>query len=449
MVKRTLVKGLALFIVLTFVMSLIPSVCFAEAESNVVFGIWQDKLLSDVEVGSDVKATFANGVTQEGGIKFFRTSGTDESKAYTAKDPLYVAAGLHGDYKTDKTRTYYVDFGSDISGKVMANGYDKTFVSFYFFAMNYDKIDLSGFKIGAYKKDDGEKVLYTAVPLNKYVRIMQDKWILLEFSMKDLGLDGINNTAFEGLYFDTKVKDDTTDFYGVVGKFDKLNIVNTVGSGAMDFSGTYKVAPDLTFLKSGASAMESAYCKTNAEHTTTKAEKLTIANDAGIGVKISTTGDGAINTAGKYIKIYPIVDSSGKVTPIKSYYDTDNTDFVLKIKKGAKYAQLIDENSDISIGVGQIVNTTGSGWSSSPLKLGLVSVDKSKLSTDYIQLKIPLNDFRNATSVYEQNNTESAVGNLTIDSINVFAIVINTDKKISNANVLYIDPRYNSQCRSL
>ena len=224
MVKRNLFKGLALFIVLTFVMSLAPAVCFAEGEnaSNIVFQIWQDKLLTEVDPSDGEEwASFSGNVTQEGGIKFLNKTTAD----YSAKDGTNAAAILHGNYSksgnTDIRKTYYVDFGADISSLVMANGYDKTFVSFYFQALNWDKIDLSGFEIGAYTKDtDGNKVLGTAVPLTKHVHIMQDKWALLEFSMKDLGLDGVNNTAFEGLYFNTKIKDDVTEFYSSVGKFD-------------------------------------------------------------------------------------------------------------------------------------------------------------------------------------------------------------------------------------
>ena len=74
--------------------------------------------------------------------------------------------------------------------------------------------------------------------------------------MKDLGLDGANSTAFEGLYFNTKIKDDVTEFYSSVGKFDKLNIVNSVGDGTMVYDGTYKISPDLTFFKLGTDAMK-------------------------------------------------------------------------------------------------------------------------------------------------------------------------------------------------
>ena len=132
MVKRNLIKGLALFIVLTFVMSLAPAVCLAEGEnaSNIVFQIWQDTALSSIDASdTDYKALFAGKVKQEGGIKFINNANG------SAKDGTNAAAILHGNYNSNTdtpslTRKYYVDFGADISSLVMANGYDKTFVSF-------------------------------------------------------------------------------------------------------------------------------------------------------------------------------------------------------------------------------------------------------------------------------------------------------------------------------
>lgn len=451
MVKRNLIKGLALFIVLTFVMSLAPAVCFAEGEtaSNIVFQIWQDKLLTEVDPSDGEEwASFYGNATQEGGIKFLNKTTAD----YSAKDGTNAAAILHGNYNksgnTDITKTYYVDFGADISSLVMANGYDKTFVSFYFQALNWDKIDLSGFEIGAYTKDDdGNKMLGTAVPLTKYVHIMQDKWALLEFSMKDLGLDGANSTAFEGLYFNTKIKDDVTDFYSSVGKFDKLNIVNSVGDGTMVYDGTYKISPDLTFIRNNGTAVNYDYIRSDAQHAaSTTGEQL------GISIKDSeitvlTSGKAGSNTGDasesadrmyRYMKIYPIIDSSNKSTLIKSYYDTTSTDFVLKIKKAKGYGDIVNDNSDISIGVGQIEQ--GASWSASPLKLKLVSVDKSKLKADqFIQLRIPLEDFINSTSEYSQNITETSNITPALDNINVFAIVIKGYANTKDKRVLNID----------
>ncbi|UKI37678.1 MAG: hypothetical protein L6V93_06110 [Clostridiales bacterium] len=53
-------------------MSLAPAVCFAEGEtaSNIVFQIWQDKLLTEVDPSDGEEwASFYGNATQEGGIK--------------------------------------------------------------------------------------------------------------------------------------------------------------------------------------------------------------------------------------------------------------------------------------------------------------------------------------------------------------------------------------------
>ena len=370
MVKRNLIKGLALFIVLTFVMSLAPAVCFAEGEnaSNIVFQIWQDKLLTEVDPSDGEEwASFYGNAAQEGGIKFLNKTTAD----YSAKDGTNAAAILHGNYNksgnTDITKTYYVDFGADISSLVMANGYDKTFVSFYFQALNWDKIDLSGFEIGAYTKDtDGNKVLGTAVPLTKYVHIMQDKWALLEFSMKDLGLDGANSTAFEGLYFNTKIKDDVTEFYSSVGKFDKLNIVNSVGDGTMVYDGTYKISPDLTFFKLGTDAMEVGYCRPNTDYyfENKKQEMLTMTYNTKTGtIDLATMSEGKNNTKDMYISICPVATApkGNTLATMATYYDVTNTDLVLNIKQGAGYSSLVNSNTEILVGAGNFYNTAGSG----------------------------------------------------------------------------------------
>lgn len=454
MVKRNLIKGLALFIVLTFVMSLAPAVCFAEGEnaSNIVFQIWQDTALSSIDANdSDYKATFAGNVKQEGSIKFIN------NKNGLAKDGTNAAAILHGNYNSNTdtpslTRKYYVDFGADISSLVMANGYDKTFVSFYFQALNWDKIDLSGFAIGAYTKDDdGNKMLGTAVPLTKYVHIMQDKWALLEFSMKDLGLDGVNNTAFEGLYFNTKIKDDVTDFYSSVGKFDKLNIVNSVGDGTMVYDGTYKISPELTFFKLGTDAMEVGYCRPNTDYyfENKKQEMLTMTYNTKTGtIDLATMSEGKNNTKDMYISICPVATApkGNTLATMATYYDVTNTDLVLNIKQGAGYSSLVNSNTEILVGAGNFYNTAGSGWANSPLKMGLVALDKSKISAntaDYAQFRIPLKEFidasKNETTLLNEKNTENATGELSLDTINVFGIVLKNATKVNQKILLNID----------
>lgn len=455
MVKRNLFKGLALFIVLTFVMSLAPAVCFAEGEtaSNIVFQIWQDKLLTEVDPSDGEEwASFYGNATQEGGIKFLNKTTAD----YSAKDGTNAAAILHGNYNksgnTDITKTYYVDFGADISSLVMANGYDKTFVSFYFQALNWDKIDLSGFEIGAYTKDtDGNKVLGTAVPLTKYVHIMQDKWALLEFSMKDLGLDGANSTAFEGLYFNTKIKDDVTDFYSSVGKFDKLNIVNSVGDGTMVYDGTYKISPELTFFKLGTDAMEVGYCRPNTDYyfENKKQEMLTMTYNTKTGtIDLATMSEGKNNTKDMYISICPVATApkGNTLATMATYYDVTNTDLVLNIKQGAGYSSLVNSNTEILVGAGNFYNTAGSGWANSPLKMGLVALDKSKISAntaDYAQFRIPLKEFidasKNETTLLNEKNTENATGELSLDTINVFGIVLKNATKVNQKILLNID----------
>lgn len=455
MVKRNLFKGLALFIVLTFVMSLAPAVCFAEGEtaSNIVFQIWQDKLLTEVDPSDGEEwASFSGNVTQEGGIKFLNKTTAD----YSAKDGTNAAAILHGNYNksenTDIRKTYYVDFGADISSLVMANGYDKTFVSFYFQTLNWDKIDLSGFEIGAYTKDtDGNKVLGTAVPLTKYVHIMQDKWVLLEFSMKDLGLDGVNNTAFEGLYFNTKIKDDVTEFYSSVGKFDKLNIVNSVGDGKMVYDGTYKISPDLTFFKLGTDAMEVGYCRPNTDYyfENKKQEMLTMTYNTKTGtIDLATMSEGKNNTKDMYISICPVATApkGNTLATMATYYDVTNTDLVLNIKQGAGYSSLVNSNTEILVGAGNFYNTAGSGWANSPLKMGLVALDKSKISAntaDYAQFRIPLKEFidasKNETTLLNEKNTENATGELSLDTINVFGIVLKNATKVNQKILLNID----------
>lgn len=455
MVKRNLSKGLALFIVLTFVMSLAPAVCFAEGEnaSNIVFQIWQDKLLTEVDPSDGEEwASFYGNAAQEGGIKFLNKTTAD----YSAKDGTNAAAILHGNYNksgnTDITKTYYVDFGADISSLVMANGYDKTFVSFYFQALNWDKIDLSGFAIGAYTKDtDGNKVLGTAVPLTKYVHIMQDKWALLEFSMKDLGLDGANSTAFEGLYFNTKIKDDVTEFYSSVGKFDKLNIVNSVGDGTMVYDGTYKISPDLTFFKLGTDAMEVGYCRPNTDYyfENKKQEMLTMTYNTKTGtIDLATMSEGKNNTKDMYISICPVATApkGNTLATMATYYDVTNTDLVLNIKQGAGYSSLVNSNTEILVGAGNFYNTAGSGWANSPLKMGLVALDKSKISAntaDYAQFRIPLKEFidasKNETTLLNEKNTENATGELSLDTINVFGIVLKNATKVNQKILLNID----------
>lgn len=455
MVKRNLIKGLALFIVLTFVMSLAPAVCFAEGEnaSNIVFQIWQDKLLTEVDPSDGEEwASFYGNATQEGGIKFLNKTTAD----YSAKDGTNAAAILHGNYNksenTDIRKTYYVDFGADISSLVMANGYDKTFVSFYFQALNWDKIDLSGFEIGAYTKDDdGNKMLGTAVPLTKYVHIMQDKWALLEFSMKDLGLDGANSTAFEGLYFNTKIKDDVTDFYSSVGKFDKLNIVNSVGDGTMVYDGTYKISPDLTFFKLGTDAMEVGYCRPNTDYyfENKKQEMLTMTYNTKTGtIDLATMSEGKNNTKDMYISICPVATApkGNTLATMATYYDVTNTDLVLNIKQGAGYSSLVNSNTEILVGAGNFYNTAGSGWANSPLKMGLVALDKSKISAntaDYAQFRIPLKEFidasKNETTLLNEKNTENATGELSLDTINVFGIVLKNATKVNQKIFLNID----------
>ena len=455
MVKRNLIKGLALFIVLTFVMSLAPAVCFAEGEtaSNIVFQIWQDKLLTEVDPSDGEEwASFYGNATQEGGIKFLNKTTAD----YSAKDGTNAAAILHGNYNksenTDIRKTYYVDFGADISSLVMANGYDKTFVSFYFQALNWDKIDLSGFEIGAYTKDtDGNKVLGTAVPLTKYVHIMQDKWALLEFSMKDLGLDGANSTAFEGLYFNTKIKDDVTEFYSSVGKFDKLNIVNSVGDGTMMYDGTYKISPELTFFKLGTDAMEVGYCRPNTDYyfANKKQEMLTMTYNTKTGtIDLATMSEGKNNTKDMYISICPVATApkGNTLATMATDYDVTNTDLVLNIKQGAGYSSLVNSNTEILVGAGNFYNTAGSGWANSPLKMGLVALDKSKISAntaDYAQFRIPLKEFidasKNETTLLNEKNTENATGELSLDTINVFGIVLKNATKVNQKILLNID----------
>lgn len=451
MVKRNLIKGLALFIVLTFVMSLAPAVCFAEGEnaSNIVFQIWQDKLLTEVDPSDGEEWTsFYGNATQEGGIKFLNKTTAD----YSAKDGTNAAAILHGNYNksenTDIRKTYYVDFGADISSLVMANGYDKTFVSFYFQALNWDKIDLSGFAIGAYTKDtDGNKVLGTAVPLTKYVHIMQDKWALLEFSMKDLGLDGANSTAFEGLYFNTKIKDDVTEFYSSVGKFDKLNIVNSVGDGTMVYDGTYKISPELTFIRNNGSALESNYCLSGAGYSTAsdpKIDQLIIDYKEG-KVRLHSRGSAASNTAdsatkGRFIRVLPVTEVTKKTNiAITTNYKTENTDLIIKVRKHTdeKFDTSFGDTGELYIGVGQIIK--GSSWSGSPLKMGLVALDKSKIpsaSKDYATFRIPLKYFIDASksesTLLNENNSDESIGDLTLDNINVFGFVIKNLAKLQN-----------------
>lgn len=455
MVKRNLLKGLALFIVLTFVMSTVPSVCFAEGEtgsSNIVFQIWNDTPLSDIDASdNNYTAKFYGNVTTGNSTIKFRNI----PDGY-AMDEKSAAAIFHANYKDapNNNYTFYVDFGADISGKVLTNGYDKTFVSFYFQPLNRDKIDLSKFEIGAYYKDEeNNRQLYAAVPFTKYARIMPDKWTLLEFSMKDLGLDGNENAAFCGLYFNTAMTSENA-VYGNAGKFDKLNIVNSVGGGNIDFTPatTRTVAPDLGLIKTTLSdtkyVTEGRCIPADCFDNTAKKIYSTNANAKDEGIQIQLMGNAASNTTKQYIKIFPFVNDSSASANMADYYETDGTDLVLKIKAArgttngtGRFDELFTAAvGKISIGVGRI-NKEGTSWYQSALKLGLVEIDKSKLiaTDDYVQYRIPLSDFINSSSVYELENDYTKIDTLSLENINVFSIVLDTKIAKNSAIALYID----------